>query len=1719
MRILLLITLLFTIHFSYSQTYGNEWIQYNQKYYKFNIVQTGIYKLDFTALSNAGIPITSLSSQNLQIFGKEKEVPLFIEDGGDDTLHQGDYILFFAERNSGWLDSTLYENPTDIGNPAYSLFNDTLQYFFTWNNLTNNSRFIIENDTDFNNYTPSNFILQKIETSYTSVFHEGQREDNESSSFYMPGEGWGSSQYGSGTTLNLSANTSSLYTGSDAPNAIFNGISVTKSNANYTGIGNHHTKWQIGNNNYVLHDEIVTGWRQIYSNTTFPVSELNNGSTSLKWMMINDQGAVTDFQALNYWSIKYPKTPNLENSAFSIFNIKNNPLENKIRLDFTNVNFNNPIIFVFGDSPKKISLTNNTTFFSTLITNNSSNEEQKVVYQNLNTISSLTTLTPVNGTGLFTNYPSFNADGALLMIYHQKLDSASLEYADYRNSVPGGHYNVILANIDELYLQFGGGINKHINGIRRFAHFIYNNASIKPVGLFMLGKALSSGYINANSSTAQIFRQNPSHYSQNLIPTFGQPNSDIAITAKLEGNNWAPIIPTGRIAVTTNNQLKNYLKKIKAYELQQDSTFSSDISGLEWQKQILHLGGGTDASQQSLFQGYLNDMENVIENANYAGEVTRVYKSSTLPLDIQVLNDVKSKIQNGVSLMTFFGHSAPTGSGFEINLDNPSTWNNINKYPIVLGNSCFNGDIYNTQYSNSENFVNAVDAGAIAFISSVYKGLSNTLALYSTELYRQFSTENYGKTIGEQIQKNIVYLNSISSNLGLEATTSQMVLNGDPMIKLNSFPKPEIELKVEDVSFLPEVISLNTSEIEMDVIITNLGMAVTDTFQLEVRRDFPLSSTDSIYTFKIPRLNFKDTIKLFFPLQANISSGLNTFFISADIPNFITEQFDENVNNQITKSLFINIDGILPVLPYDYAVVPNDSITLIASTINPIASINTYRFEIDTTDLFNSPEYRYALVTGPGGVHQVNPSNWKFVSNNNSAPLVCQDSTVYFWRVAINETSPNWIEQSFQYIPGKTGWGQDHFFQFKKNEFSGINYNRNLREKLFEPYLKELKCDNKTYIAFDLAYYINSIRQDFAVCQVTPSIHVAVIDPYQLESWGTYNCPTLTPGCSCTPLNIDHQFGNTNNGCGSCRTRVEKYFIFRQNSTSQLNAFQNMVLNEVPDGHYLLIYTPVSTQFGLWDALSPNIYNTFNTLGSDSIVPGHNNEPFIFFCKKGDTTTVKEKFSNGLSDFSLKADLLGSTNEGYETSTLIGPAQNWGNVYWKQDPYEDNIIINNDFTVLNIKAYDISKVLQFEIDTIFSRNDSLINLNNLLPASVYPYIKLSSHYTDTVLFSPSQTDRWHVLYTPLPEAALDNSNNYTWLPNRDTLEQGEKVKFAIDIKNIFSIDMDSLLVNYWVEDENHYKHPISYNRQDSLVVGETFRDTIEFTTTGLPGYNIFWMEVNPYVNGSLFVTDQPEQQHFNNLLQIPFYVNREDKNPILDVTFNNRHILNGDIISPKSDILISLKDENPYLIMENDADTSLFAIYLTDPDGNQKRIYFTDGNGNSIMQWTPASPQNKKFKINYPANFTKDGKYSILVQGSDRSGNLSGDLDYRISFEVIHASTLTYLMNYPNPFSTKTKFVFTLTGTEVPDKILIQIMNVSGKVVKEITQDELGSIYIGKNITEYSWDGTDNFGDKLANGVYLYTVKAQINGQDIEHRSTEGDTYFKKEFGKMYILR
>jgi len=216
-----------------------------------------------------------------------------------------------------------------------------------------------------------------------------------------------------------------------------------------------------------------------------------------------------------------------------------------------------------------------------------------------------------------------------------------------------------------------------------------------------------------------------------------------------------------------------------------------------------------------------------------------------------------------------------------------------------------------------------------------------------------------------------------------------------------------------------------------------------------------------------------------------------------------------------------------------------------------------------------------------------------------------------------------------------------------------------------------------------------------------------------------------------------------------------------------------------------------------------------------------------------------------------------------------------------------------------------------------------------------------------------------------------------------------------------------------------------------------------------------------------------------------------------------------------------LDDENEFLLLNEDIDTSLFDIFLIRPNSNTVEQLFFSNNGDSdYLMWEPAVDEKNTFKIEYNPIFTEDGIYTLLVQGRDKSNNFSGDFSYEISFEVITASTITHLFNYPNPFSTKTHFVFTLTGSEVPDQMLIQIMTVTGKVVREISLDEIGPLHIGNNKTDFFWDGRDQFGDQLANGVYLYRALVKINGENIDHRGTSADAKsFKKEFGKMYLMR
>ncbi|MBK6668102.1 MAG: T9SS type A sorting domain-containing protein [Saprospiraceae bacterium] len=172
------------------------------------------------------------------------------------------------------------------------------------------------------------------------------------------------------------------------------------------------------------------------------------------------------------------------------------------------------------------------------------------------------------------------------------------------------------------------------------------------------------------------------------------------------------------------------------------------------------------------------------------------------------------------------------------------------------------------------------------------------------------------------------------------------------------------------------------------------------------------------------------------------------------------------------------------------------------------------------------------------------------------------------------------------------------------------------------------------------------------------------------------------------------------------------------------------------------------------------------------------------------------------------------------------------------------------------------------------------------------------------------------------------------------------------------------------------------------------------------------------------------------------------------------------------------------------------------------------------IKFIPASSTNNEAKIMYYPTL-KEGEYTLYVQGKDATGNKSGVNPRSVQFKVIEKQSVSNILNYPNPFSTSTQFIFTLTGEELPDIMSISILTLTGKVVKEITKDQLGTLRIGVNRTEYKWVGTDEFGAKLTNGVYLYKVNDRNRNGNIFDKYCLRiiDSSFKDGYGKMVILR
>jgi hypothetical protein len=1677
-NVLLLGVLLISISMQSQTPYGHEWIDPSKPHYKFPIITNGIYRIPFSFLQTNCPEIASASGLEICIYSNGKQIPLFLSWTSSPTA--ADFIEFYGKRLDAEIDKRLYADSNHVLNPFTSLFKDTNYYYITLRPGSNARITDYVNDTTSVSNPYLGYCIANAINHYKVAYNDGRRWYYSATEYsirpsFDEGEGWGTNAY---TSLSI-----------PTPNYVSPAGVNAKLRARLFGRNelSHNLEFRI--NGTSVGTQSANGSTMINFEKDLNASSITSTSTALAIapLITNNHG-----YCLGFASLSYPRDFNFNSLNQYSFSL---PISSgSVRFQLSNYNSANEIVLY--------DLTNNTR-----TTHQPATAHRFLV--NIQNDKSLLAITPTSAilSISYTRKYDFGnlltQRGNFLLIANRamQLDSSGAdiiaEYKTYKESVAGGGFQVVIAYMDELQEFFGYGQPKHPIAIRKYLQWSQTWSGGSAQHALLVGK----GY-----TVTSLFASVGANFTTNYIPSFGHASSDYHY-ATMDGSD-VQFMGLGRLAVTNGQTVRNYLEKLKEYNLEYYATSDADQrpDKKEYMKWLVNLGGGTGVAQQADYRANLQSYEKIAADSSYGARTFSVFKNGPdISEDITSV-DLTNRINKGVSLITFFGHSSATI--FDVGIGEPITFTNKGKYPIFLANGCNSGFYYGGALSYSENFINLKDKGAIGFLATTNTALDAALYQYGDAFFRQMSKNSYNNTIG-QVAKNASQSLLGSGNMNyLNTTFMEYNLNGDPSVPIAQYAKPDYYIGTNSVLFPTTNLNSTMDSFSIKIIIQNLGKAIQANIKIKIER---LNNGNSaVYEKTVPAIIFKDTFDFYLPIRdQNYGLGINTFNIKIDADESISEISEANNEIKNLGNLLIENDDIVPIFPYDFSIISNTTAKLTAMSTMLNRPSRSYVFQLDTSEEFNSPQLKtYKTESSSESIYSWLPST------------VFQDSSVYYWRVSKDSTPGQgyrWNTSSFIYLPSQPlgGWNQSHYDQFLKNTYKNIVYDNTRRFKFVNDVKSISFKINGSNNVFDTEWYLNNARQAVLreAGRMTNGIFVIWIDGKS----------------GLTKPSLDSNFGTgvwgSNGSIQFGYPGLPRWgFVFQDTGKTPANhPFPNTpwstvmlnFINQVPDGDYLIFYSNKRPVYKFWsNDLKNYFFNAgFSSLQQliDSVVVA----PFIFGYRKNTPSfPIYQKLGTNYTNFTTGDMFInGSWKEGYKESVNVGPTRKWHTLNYRLEAAEAPTNDINSVQLFGIRANKQKELLKTFYNTSLDTSIEWIDPNT------YYQLQLMLNSKDEKDRTPTQLRHWRVFYEDIGEIAMNNIASL--VPKmRDTIENGENMLLNFGVETLNSNSFDSITYTITISQGTQSKvlqgktAPMAGNSfllvQRELNMSEYFE-----------GVNSVSYEINPNQAGY-----QKEKYDINNYSKSGFFVKTDVENPLLDVTFDGVHIINNELVSSTPQIRIALKDENKYLLLN---DTALINLSLRYPDGSVRPIYFSQPG----LQYTLATAGSKNIaEINYKPTLT-DGSYQLIVKDKDKAGNSSspnGSFNYKISFQVITKNQISHFINYPNPFTTSTQFVFTLTGAKVPDFIKIQIINIRGQVVKEIFKEDLGPLKLGINRTQYAWDGKDQYGDILANGVYLYKVTVKNNGEDIPmmdekdfnaiNKTTKNlGQYYKDGWGKMVIIR
>lgn len=1644
---------------------GNEWIDYSQDYYKIKLHEDGIYHISYEELISVGIDLTGIEGRDLQLYRLGSQVPIFVSSIRE--LSPGDFIEFYGVKNRGELDAFLYDSPDHMLNPDYSLVNDTSSYFLSWKDRSTNRRFIeIANQLDGTLPDPIPFYNHSEFISYNDAHYKPTEQggDRIRYSNLVRAEGY-SLKIASQRTLNIPADHVFTNDGKASFRIRF-GVNKVAHQIQLNFNGTMYEEYNLANTYKVFDDSYEIPLDQIKSSNEIKIQGFNGAG---------DKVLVSQVELI------YPREYDFNGASQFRWTVEEGRFRRYIEIE----NFN------AGSEPILLDLKNNTRRIANV-------EDGKVkinvearnnVYDFIlfnpaaeNVIKSVTSIKPI----VYRDFTQMDHD--YVIISSEKLfnDAGNgganwvQEYAEYRATTEGGSFNPIVVTAEELYDQFGYGVDRHFISVNNFANHVKKTWPSLEY-FFVIGKGIEYQDYRTLEQQESVLT------APYFVPAWGNPGSDNLLFAE-KGKNYA-LRPVGRISVNGPSEVELYLNKVKLHEANFD--LPQTIDDKYWTKKIMHLSGGGKPGEQNLIRSYLQQMENVISDEKFGAEVRTFEKSSADPLQNATSDEIINLIDSGISLITFFGHSA-VGT-FDFSLEDPSKYQNALRLPMIVSLGCYSGNIFVPSKNKglSEAFVLEPEVGAIAFGASSGTAYISAQGNLGNNFYNILTEELYGESIGKALRNMFLSLNDRTS-IGYVTLLQQFTYHGDPALRLVGHDGPDYVIDYGSIRTEPEVVS--TADIKYDIIfdVVNLGSVSEDSITIALEHILPDGSVADTVFSELRGPRSRSEVKVSFANIGTSIVGENFIKATVDVLDNVSEipTIEAESNNTLDDGLggdrfayYVVDNAARPLFPREYGIAVGEKVTLQASTSNVFTPKQNYIIEIDTSELFEAP-LEQGIVNAGGGTMEWVPT------------ISLESNKVYYWRITPERENPVlgrlWNGSSFIYLPNSSeGWNQSHYFQYADDENKGVGVSES-RSFVYNPKVTTIEVVNGVYDPTLFGYRVNL------------GFFASSIRPWDYQNQGI----AITVLDTVQAVHVINNGGDFNSINTNARGGLRTFSFNTDTPENRFNAIK-FIEDEIPDGYYVSFYTILKSNdaelyLSDWESDSQiygtNLIDVLNKQGAENtdLLLARGTVPYVFLFRKNQGKIDEAIAETKIGTAKAFMEVNGRQFEGQMKSTIVGPAIKWDKILWQVSDKEinDTIELNvSGITQDGVEVLLFPNVKEFELDL------------KDISAMEYPYMRIEYKSKDEANRTVPNLNFWRVLFDGLPEVLFDNSNEIVFY--NDTLNQGEELIFKASVENLSEFSMDSLLVEYAITDQKNTKQTY-FRRYERVEKDDPAKIDFSLNTKDLLGTYQFTVELNPN-------DDQFEEYHFNNLGVRTFEVVSDKNNPLLDVTFDGVHIMDGDIVSAKPEIVINLEDDNQFFLIDN---AELFEIKLDTGDFN---ALLTIPVSSPEIEFIPGVSGNNKAQIIYRPNL-KDGFYTLYVQGRDASNNFSGDNEYSINFRVIDKKSISNVFNYPNPFSTRTQFVFTLTG-EVPETMKLQIMTMSGKVVREITKEELGNVHVGVNRTDYWWDGTDEYGDKLGNGVYIYRlITKSLDGNSFEKFNVGqgqdlSDSFFKDGFGKMVIIR